>query len=144
MTNEIETLLNEIRLIYQKLVEVGDRIHADEKVSMGMRAVLEILLKNGPATVPDIARSRSVTRQHIQVLANELLNRDLVELAINPSHKRSSLLTLTSEGEDLIQRMRRREFRLYEETGFGVTTEELISAATTLETIRRALGDIRH
>jgi DNA-binding MarR family transcriptional regulator len=140
MTNEMETLLNEVRLIYQKMIEVGDRIHADEKISMGMRAVLEFLLKNGPATVPEIARSRSVSRQHVQMLANELLNHNLVEPAANPSHKRSPLLTLTGEGVNLIERMRRREFRLYEETVAGVSTAEMMSAASTLEKIRTALS----
>lgn len=140
MTHEMDILLNEVRLIYQKMIEVGDRIHADEKISMGMRAVLEFLLKNGPATVPDIARSRSVSRQHVQMLANELLNRNLVELAANPSHKRSPLLTLTGEGVNLIERMRRREFRLYEETVTGVSAAEMTTAASTLEKIRIALS----
>jgi DNA-binding MarR family transcriptional regulator len=140
MTNEMETLLNEARLIYQKMIEVGDRIHADEKISMGMRAVLEFLLKNGPARVPEIARSRSVSRQHVQMLANELLNRNLVEPMANPSHKRSPLLTLTGEGVSLIERMRRREFRLYEQTVAGVSTAEMMSAASTLKKIRTALS----
>ena len=140
MTHEMDILLNEARLIYQKMIEVGDLIHADEKISMGMRAVLEFVLKNGPATVPEIARSRSVSRQHVQMLANELLNRNLVELAANPSHKRSPLLTLTGEGVNLIERMRRREFRLYEETVTGVSAAEMMTAASTLEKIRIALS----
>lgn len=140
MTHEMDILLNEVRLIYQKMIEVGDRIHADEKISMGMRAVLEFLLKNGPATVPGIARNRSVSRQHVQMLANELLDRNLVELTANPSHKRSPLLTLTGEGVNLIERMRRREFRLYEETVTGVSAAEMMSAASTLGKIRIALS----
>jgi len=44
-----------------------------------MRAVLEGLDRSGPRTVPAMARARLVTRQHIQTILNELLERKLVE-----------------------------------------------------------------
>ena len=142
MTNEIEALLNEVRLLFHRIVQVGEHLHADEPVTMGMRGVLEFLLRNGPATVPDIARSRSVTRQHIQILANDLLQQDLVEFEENPLHKRSSFVTLSKDGERAIQRMRTRESRLYEAARFGVKSNELKAAANTLEQVRNALKQI--
>ena len=125
MTIEIEALLNEVRLLYHRIVQVGELLHVDESVSLGMRAVLEYLLRNGPTTVPEIARSRSVTRQHIQILVNDLLDQDLVVLEDNPLHKRSSLVTLTKESERIIRRMRKRESQLYHGTKFGVKRNEL-------------------
>ena len=145
MTNEIEALLNEVRLLYHRIVQVGEQLHADESVTLGMRAVLEFLLRNGPTTVPDIARSRSVTRQHIQILVNDLLQQALVMLEDNPLHKRSSFVTLTKEGERVIRRMRKRESQLYQATKFGVKRNELKTAASTLEHVRDALkwiGDL--
>ncbi len=139
MTTEIEALLNEVRLLYHCIVQVGEQLHEDESVSMGMRAVLEYLLRNGPTTVPDIARRRSVTRQHIQILANDLLDQALVVLEENPLHKRSSLVTLTKEGNRIIRRMRKRESQLYQATKFGVKRKELKMAAKTLEEVRNAL-----
>jgi hypothetical protein len=41
-----------------------------------MRAVLEFLSRHGPASVPQIARRRFVTRQHIQALVNGLMEQD--------------------------------------------------------------------
>jgi len=140
MNSEIENLLNEVRLLYHRIVEVGEKLHEDEPATLGMRAVLEFLLKNGPATVPRMAHSRSVTRQHIQVLVNSLLDESLVALEENPSHKRSSLVTLTPAGQRAIHRMRKREARLFEATKFGMTRTELKAAARTLEQVRNAFG----
>jgi DNA-binding MarR family transcriptional regulator len=139
MTNEIEALLNEVRLLYHRIVQVGEQLHADESVTLGMRAVLEFIMRHGPTTVPDIARSRSVTRQHIQILVNDLLEQDLVVLEDNPLHKRSSFVTLTKKGERVIRRMRKRESQLYQATKFGVKRNELRTAAKTLEHVRDAL-----
>ena len=142
MTSEIENLLNEVRLLYHRIVQVGEQLHVDESVTLGMRAVLEFLLKNGSTTVPDIARSRSVTRQHIQSLVNALLEQDLVVLEDNPLHKRSSVATLTKEGERVIRRMRKREDQLYQRTRFRVKRNEFKAAARTLEHVRDALKGI--
>ncbi len=142
MTIEIENLLNEVRLLYHSIVQVGEQLHVNESVTLGMRAVLEFLLKNGPTTVPDIARSRSVTRQHIQSLVNALLEQGLVVLDSNPLHKSSFLVTLTKEGERVIRRMRNREDQLYQATKFGVKRNELKTAVKTLEHVRDALKGI--
>lgn len=142
MTNEMENLLNEVRLLYHRIVQVGEQLHVDESATLGMRAVLEFLLRNGPTTVPDIARSRSVTRQHIQTVVNALLEDELVVLKDNPLHKRSSFVTLTKVGERVIRRMRKREEKLYQTTKFPVRRNELKTAATTLRHVRAALEGV--
>jgi len=53
----------------------------------------------GPKTVPEIARMRSVSRQYIQKLANELIGRRWLALIDNPRHRRSKMLQLTKSGE---------------------------------------------
>ena len=141
MTNDIEALLNEVRLLYHRIVQVGEQLHEDEPATLGMRGVLEYLLRNGSTTVPDIARSRSVTRQHIQILANDLLEQGLVVFEDNPLHKRSSIVTITKDGQRAIQRMRKRESQLYEATRFGINRDELKAAANTLKHVRDALKE---
>ena len=140
MAHEIETLLNEVRLLYHRMVQVAEEIHSDEPVTLGMRAVLEFLLKNGPTTVPEIARSRFVTRQHIQTLVNELRAGDFLTLEDNPSHRRSFLVTLTGEGARMIRRMRRREEQLYRDTDLGLNPDQLAASAHALKEVRDALG----
>ena len=134
-------LLNEVRLLYHQIVRVGETLHTDEPVTLGMRGVLEFLQGNGPATVPDIARSRSVTRQHIQMLVNSLLDSELVTLQTNPQHKRSSLVALTPDGLRIIRRMRRREARFLDQTEFGLRPARIRETAAALAQVRAALEE---
>jgi DNA-binding MarR family transcriptional regulator len=65
--------------------------------------VLRSLKLEGAQTVPQIARSRPVSRQHIQKLANTMISDGVIEFVENPAHKRSKLLQLTSKGESVFQ-----------------------------------------
>jgi DNA-binding MarR family transcriptional regulator len=135
---DVEDLLNEVRLLWHRLLQVGEQVHAREPVTLGMRAVLEHLAREGPATVPDIARARYVTRQHIQMLVNGLVEREQVQLHSNPAHKRSPLIRLTLKGERTIKRMMAKERRLFE-GNFGMSTADLQRAAETLRAVRAGL-----
>jgi DNA-binding MarR family transcriptional regulator len=141
MSDRLAELLDEVRLLWHRMVQIGEALHQQEPVTLGMRAVLEFLLLHGPAPVPHIARSRYVTRQHIQALVNALLERRLVVVAPNPAHKRSRLVTLTREGEHTIRRMRQQEGRMLERTAKGVNAAALRRAAETLRRVRRGLGE---
>jgi DNA-binding MarR family transcriptional regulator len=132
----LEALLNEVRLLYQSMVQFGEHIHADTQISMGMRAVLEFLAREGDATVPHMARARRVSRQRIQSLVDGLLTMDLVARRDNPESRRSPLVTLTSEGRRTIQQMRRREGRFI---GTEVTEGNLVKAAAVLRDVRASL-----
>jgi DNA-binding MarR family transcriptional regulator len=136
----MEELLNEVRLLWHRMVQAGERLHAGEPFTLGMRAVLERLAREGPATVPGVARSRHVTRQHIQTLVNALLERKLVELRDNPAHKRSPLIGLTLEGAETIRRVKRKEARWLARQDVGVSPRALKEAATVLRTVRAGLG----
>jgi DNA-binding MarR family transcriptional regulator len=136
----IEQLFDEVRLLWHAMVQSGEQLHEKEPVTLGMRAVLEFLALNGPSTVPHIARSRNVTRQHIQTLVNALVEQDLAALGANPAHRRSALVRLTLEGEKVIERMRRREHRFFERTELGSKADDLRRSAQTLRAVRNALG----
>jgi DNA-binding MarR family transcriptional regulator len=135
----IETLFDEVRLGMHRIVQVSEALHADGPISLGMRGVLEFLWKNGEATVPQIARSRHVTRQHIQSLVNELLTLRLVGLGDNPAHRRSALVGLTREGERAFRRMRDAERRALGGLKMDANQADLDAAARTLRAVRSAL-----
>ena len=82
-----------------KLRMAGSRMGVVTGGGAGLWGVLNTLATEGPRTVPQIARSRPVARQHIQKLANELAARGLVAFVENPAHRRSKLLRLTPDGE---------------------------------------------
>jgi DNA-binding MarR family transcriptional regulator len=139
--NVIEQVLDETRLLWHALVQSGERLHAREPVTLGMRAVLEFLADHGPAAVPHIARSRRVSRQHIQGLVNALLGLELVALGENPAHRRSALVHPTSRGRQVIDRMRRRERELLGRIDLGASEAELERAARTLKAVREAIEE---
>jgi DNA-binding MarR family transcriptional regulator len=140
--SDLETLLDEVRLLWHAAVESAERLHEQEPVTLGMRAVLEYLHTHGTAAVPQMARSRLVTRQHIQVLVNSLLESGLVAMAENPAHRRSGLVRLTDVGRRTFERMRRRERGLLEQVRLD-RTRDVRRAAETLRAVREALGDAR-
>ncbi len=137
----LDALFNEIRLSMHRLVQVTESLHADEPITLGMRAVLEFLLRNGEATVPHIARSRHVSRQHIQSLVNPLLDEGLVALRDNPAHRRSPLVSLTATGDRLIRRLRGKEGRAFAKMGIDVSAARIEAATSTLSSLRRALSE---
>jgi DNA-binding MarR family transcriptional regulator len=140
MSHPLDELLDQVRLLWHVTVQAGERLHEGEAVTLGMRAVLEFLEANGPRAVPEIARNRHVTRQHIQVLVNGLLELRLVSLDENPAHRRSSLVRLTSEGQKAIARMRKRERQFLDGLALRQKPDELRRAAGVLKSVRDALG----
>ena len=93
---DLYRVIVQVRRLFHRLAEVADEAHRDLGVTASQRAVLETLSNDGPQTVPQIARRKAVTRQHIQILVNGLVERGHVALADNPAHQRSSLAALTA------------------------------------------------
>lgn len=138
MGKRIDEVIDEVRLLWNTLVYRGEQLHRGAGITMSMRAVLEFLSRNGPTSVPNIARARRVSRQHIQGLVNALEELDLVTASENPAHSRSPLIRSTRAGERLIARMRRREERLLERA-VHVPDSDLRRTADVLRAIRVAL-----
>lgn len=105
MSHPVDELFDQMRLLWNVMVQAAESLHEDEPITLGMRTVLEHLSRRGPTTVPEIARSRHVTCQHIQALVNDLLEHRLVSLDDNPAHRRSAFVRLTPEGRKTIDRM---------------------------------------
>lgn len=140
MPGEVESLLNEVRLTFHLATQVAESLHASEGVTAAQRGVLEFLETHGPSTVPEIARARFVTRQHIQVLANGLLDAEFVESRENPSHRRSSLLALTQAGTGTITRMKKRERVWLAGFDVGIADTEIKRATRALGQLREAMA----
>lgn len=66
-----------------------------------------MLVKDGPQTVPEMARSRPVSRQHCQTIINALEAQGLVEFVDNPKHKTSKLVRATKKGRARFESMRK-------------------------------------
>jgi DNA-binding MarR family transcriptional regulator len=132
-------LFDEARLLFHALKQWSDTLHAELGITTAMRGVLELILLGGAATVPDMARVRGVSRQHIQQQVDALLERGLLERQDNPAHKRSSLIALTDKGRALIQNMRAEELNALSRMQVGVSDNALLEAAQVLSAWRAAL-----
>lgn len=140
MSSPVEDLLDQVRLLWHVATQAAERLHRNEPLTLGMRAVLEYLALHGPTAVPAIARSRHVTRQHVQALVNGLLDLRLVSRDRNPAHRRSALVRLTPQGRKTIDRMRLRERRLFDDLELATRSDDLRRAGATLAAVREALG----
>ena len=106
-----------------------------------MRAVMEHLAENGPMTVPQIARSKNVTRQHIQPLADELVAAGFAIYEENPGHKRSQLVKLSRMGERTFDTIRKREKTYLDAVAAGFSAEELETVVMVLVRFRHRLAE---
>lgn len=139
MPDHVPELLDEVRMLFHLATQVAEDLHAAEPITVSMRGVLELLHRIGPATVPDIARRRYVTRQHIQTLVNALLAQGLVAVEDNPAHRRSPRIALTDDGGRMIRRMTDRERRFLARIDLPLDPRDIASARGTLATLRNAL-----
>ena len=132
----VESLIDETRRLFHRMKLAAEQLHGAEGITAGMRGVLFGLDRSGPQTVPQMASARPVSRQHIQTLVNPLVERRYVELVDNPAHRRSKLVRLTPRGRRLVDRMRKRESRVFGALGSGMSEKQLRSAATVVRSLR--------
>lgn len=134
-----EGLFEETRLLFQSLKQWSEGLHADQEMTPSMRGVLEVLLVRGAATVPEMARTRRASRQHIQQQVDVLRERGFLERQPNPAHRRSSMITLADKGRAVIQNMRAEEDRALSRLQVGVSDNAVLEAAQVLSFWRAAL-----
>lgn len=137
-----QELFDEIRRVDNRLRWLGDTLHPELGLTAAKRSILLALHRDGPQTVPDLARERLVSRQVVQTQVNDLLDDGLVASAPNPRHRRSPLLTLTNEGASRIRRMLAKEEALVERSPNTPKTAEMIDLREKLRILRKALETI--
>lgn len=126
------TLTGAVRAAFNRLKALGDALHGDLEVTASMRAVMETLADAGAMTVPQIAKLKGVTRQHVQLLADALVEAGLAAVKENPAHRRSSLIALTEKGRRTFAKMRAREAPIVEDIAAGFEAHDLERAAAVL------------
>ncbi len=135
-------VLDQIRLSFNLMRTIGDQMHQDVGISAAMRAVLERLARGGPQTVPAMARTRNVSRQHIQKLVDTLGAAGLIDLEPNPAHKRSPLIVLSEEGRQLFARIEAREAPVIAAVAEKMAGRDLGLTARTLRALAAALAEV--
>jgi DNA-binding MarR family transcriptional regulator len=140
--NDLEHLIDEIRLTFHSLSALATRVN-DHDLDASGRAVLEFLSIHGPTTVPDIARQRGVSRQHIQTIVNELSEHGFTTLQPNPAHRRSHRIALTAAGTAVIDAVVERERSLLTPFSNCQNPATIAATATTIANLRTFLNQIQ-
>ena len=130
-------VLRHVRPLVLNSARVVEKALRPEGLSVGTRAVLEILAEHGPATVPAIGDRLDLARQGVQRHVNDLLALGYVESQANPAHRRSVLITLTRTGTEVIGRIRDDELRQLATLARDCTEQEIATAAKVLAALSR-------
>jgi DNA-binding MarR family transcriptional regulator len=89
--------------------------------------------------VPQLARTRGVSRQHVQLVIDSLRRDRLVEVRSNPAHRRSPLIRATVSGHRMVRKMDAFDAAVLGSVGYAVSARNLELAARTLQRVREAL-----
>ena len=128
-----------VRRLFRTMAAAADDYLEDADLSAAERAVMEFLYPDQKLTVPAIAARYDVSRQHVQVLVNGLVQKGLVRAEINPQHKRSPLIRLSALGRDSFAEIRDNETAVIDRVFRGVSGDALKTTRETLETIYQHL-----
>lgn len=122
------------------VIEFYFRIEAVTQATAGFAqaggewGVLRSLIQEGPQTVPELARSRPVSRQHCQTIANALEAQGLIQFVENPKHKRSHLMQVTRKGRERFEAMRKQFLAVAARHAPNFSAKEI---ATAIDVCRR-------
>ncbi len=134
-------VFREVRTCFNQMKFLAEQLHQDLGVKPSMRAVMEALSAQSPQTVPDIAKSKRVSRQHIQTIMNSLLTAGLVDYFDNPAHKRSPLFDLTPKGSTVFAEIKKREKEPLQRLAAAIPAQSLRHAQQALSQLNRHLID---
>lgn len=113
-----------------------------EGLSVGVRAVLNMLHEHGPMTVPQMGRAQALSRQFVQRMVNEATARRLTRSVANPAHKKSSLIQLTAEGRTVIDAVIARERAVLGQAGADLTGADIAGCVKVLSSLLRFLDNV--
>jgi len=116
----------------------GEIIGAAGGQTLARWLVLENV-SDAPATVAQIARGLGYTRQSVQRVA-DLLERDgLTRYALNPAHKRSQLVRITSLGRKTLSTIQHAQRAWADRVGSEIGEAELRQASSLVDKLTRIL-----
>ena len=118
--------------LYRRVFRKVEQDAPVQGLSIGVRAVLDLLNENGPMTVPQMGRAQALSRQFVQRMVNDAAAQHLVEAIPNPAHQRSSLIGLTDGGRAAITAVTARERALLSQIGGDLTDADITACLRVL------------
>ncbi|MFD7013170.1 MarR family winged helix-turn-helix transcriptional regulator [Streptomyces sp. NPDC059928] len=141
LTDRLTEVFNLVGPLYRRTQRKVEQDVSVEGLSVGVRAVLNLLREHGSMTVPQMGRAQALSRQFVQRMVNDAAERDLVESVPNPTHKRSSLIRLTEHGRTAITAVTDRERALLRQVGVDLTDTEVDACLRVLSRLLELMGN---
>jgi len=130
--SRLSELMRLVGVLYRRATRTLDQ---GAGLSVGTRAVLELLASAEPQSVPRIAEKLVLSRQFVQRSVDAGVNEGVLELRPNPAHQRSSLVDVTPAGRHAIEQIIARERQLLEAAGNELTEEEVATCIRVLRLV---------
>ncbi|MGW2088019.1 MarR family winged helix-turn-helix transcriptional regulator [Streptomyces sp. NPDC001880] len=118
--------------LYRRVQRKVEQAAPIEGLSVGVRAVLDLLREHGPMTVPQMGRAQALSRQFVQRMVNDAAAGQLVEIVPNPAHQRSPLVRLTEGGRAAITAALTREQSLLRQVEGDLTDADVTACVRVL------------
>ncbi|MFF0744024.1 MarR family winged helix-turn-helix transcriptional regulator [Streptomyces sp. NPDC004111] len=128
--------------LYRRVHRKVEQTAPEEGLSVGVRAVLDLLRAHGPLTVPQLGRAQSLSRQFVQRMVNEAVADGFAETVPNPAHQRSSLVRLTDSGRTAIEAVAAREREVLRGVGGDLTGAEVDACVHVLTRMLALFDDV--
>lgn len=139
----VTMLILEVFRLNGRLIGAGDRLVDSLGLTSARWQVLGALaMSPSPQTVADIARSMGLTRQSVQRIATELVQKGLLERAENPRHVRAPLMRLTERGTNAYEAATTRQVPWADQLAQSIPIGKIETAVSVLrELTDRLQGD---
>ena len=129
-----------IRRLFRALGQKSNENLEEFGISVADRAVMEFLYPDKMLSVPEIAEQYKVSRQHIQVTVNTLLDAGLVVTKENPRHKRSPLVMLNARGRRLFGEILKKDEEVIEVLFSRISKNNVRITQQTLQSLLNELS----
>ena len=141
---ELEEFLWENRRLFRAAASAADRALEPLGIDASTRALLEFLARESrPVGLSELARKRSVSRQHIHQSLQRLPNARWIDKLPDPRDARSVLLSLSPEGRKFWSRIRGVDRLLVGRLSRQVETDELTKATKVIRQVREILEKLQ-
>lgn len=140
VSEALKELMIEATLLHWHVSAASRALAGPGDLTNAQVSILRTVQADGPQTVPQLASARSIARQPVQRSVDELAGHGLVQLAPNPRHKRSRLVTLTAAGRRRLAQMERRQSSWARPMAEGLSVRALRTASRLLRRIRERIS----
>jgi DNA-binding MarR family transcriptional regulator len=128
------------RRLFRAMAHKSDETLRDLGITSADRAVMEFLHPDRHLAVPELAERYRVSRQHVQVTVNSLLEKGLATAIENPRHKRSPLIGLSDQGRALFETVLSRDAQTLREIFSGISERDVTTTHRTLRVLFQRLS----